>query len=269
MQLLFNHIPKTGGVTLRIILNRVYGADKIFLIKSTDIKGSLETFSKLPVPSRENYAAIVGHGAELFRDLIGHPFRVTILREPVSLFLSQYYYLRISTDSNFRDEVSALGSIEEYVDYAIAKGQDNLLTRYLSNAVRFLIDPGSPVPAMLKEGDQLLKTARQALNNYDLAIDLADFDHGVYKLAEKLKWKKIPIYRPFNVNRNKPDFPQPSGRLLKHLQEVLKWDLALYENFLSDHPHNHHGQKNTSLNYRKFMLRQQGVRFMARLLHRK
>ena len=227
-QILFNHIPKTGGVTLRIILNRVYGEENIFLVKSTDIGGSLRLFSSLSPEETAHFAVVAGHGAELFLPFMDDPFRVTVLREPVSLFLSQYYYLKNTKDAGFYEDVAGLSSIDEYLDFAIEKGQDNLMTRYLSNSVRFLADPAVPVPSMHKEGDYLLQSAINSLYDYDAVIDLDGFDAGIFSLAGKLGWKNIPLYRPANRNRNNPGLSALPKEFHERLKEALKWDIALH-----------------------------------------
>jgi hypothetical protein len=227
--LVFNHIPKTGGMTLRVILNRVYGGQNIFLIKSTDIGGSLELFSRLTKEERQRFRVVSGHGAGLFLPYTEKPFRLAILREPISLFVSQYYYLKNTKDGGFYEEVSKMKSIDEYLEFAIEKGQDNLLTRYLSNSVHFLADPASPVPDMKKEGDALLEKASGALRDYDALIDLAAFDAGIFALADLLAWRRIPLYRPQNQGPKKREL---SENALNKLRDALRYDIALYEDFV-------------------------------------
>ena len=77
--ILFNHIPKTGGSTLRIILNRVYGKKNVFFIKSTDLFGSLNLFRKLSSENQNNYKVIAGHGAVYFSEFVNNPIKVTII----------------------------------------------------------------------------------------------------------------------------------------------------------------------------------------------
>ena len=179
------------------------------------------------------------------------------------------FYLRISQHSNFFDDVSALGSFDEYVDYAIEHGQDNLLTRYLSDSVRFLVDPGLVAPDMRIEGARLLECARKALDDYDALIDLADFDAGIFDLAEKLEWKRIPIYRAANRNRNKPADTRLSGSLLRRLQVVLQYDIALYDEFRSGKLGAGFEVNRRSPAYQMFSIRQKGIRLAAMALNKR
>jgi hypothetical protein len=262
-KILFNHIPKTGGVTLRIILNRVYGTDRIFLINSTHIGESLDIFSRYSEKERDQFIALAGHGAGLFTHLLTDPFRVSIVREPVSLFLSQYFYLKTRKDSGFYEQVHPLQDIEHYIDFAIENGQDNLLTRYLSNSIQFLADPGSKAPEMRTDGDRLHNLAINALHEYDSVIDLADFDAGIYALAKKLGWRKIPVYRPANKNKSNPGKALLTSSLKNHLEEVLKYDIALYKSFRAESLGSGLTVDRDSTRYRMFSLRQKGIRILA------
>ena len=230
-QILFRHIPKTGGTTLRIIFNRVYGEEKVYHIKSTDVGSSYWEFRKMSAHERKSFRVISGHGAEMFAEFVNDPFVVSVLREPVPLFFSQYRFLKTSTPSLYYDEVKKLRSPDEYLEYAISKGQDNLLTRYFSNSMRFLIDHSTSIPNMEKEGPALLEVARQNLHTCDALLDLSGFDSGVFALSKMLNWKGIPVYRPSNITRGNRGLAQYDANILQKLKHFLRWDIELYNYF--------------------------------------
>jgi hypothetical protein len=263
-QVLFNHIPKTGGITLRIILNRVYRENYIFLIKSTDIGSSLKKFSLLSKAERERYKVVAGHGAEMLGHFLDDPFRITILREPVSLFLSQYYFLKVSKGTDFYEDVRNIPSIAGYLDYAREKGQDNLLTRFLSNSVQFLADPSQPLPDMQKEGEKLLEQAVKALHEYDAVIDLADFDTGVFELSGKLGWKRIPLYWPSNRNRKNPGVASVPESEINRIKDALRWDISLYEKFKEERIACGNEINRSAITYKIFLIRQKGIAFLSK-----
>jgi len=229
--ILFNHIPKTGGTTLRVILNRVYGEEKVYFIKSTDLPGSINFFTNLSPEKRKYFKVIAGHGAEYFSKLVENPFRISILRDPVDLFLSQYHYLKASPNSVFLKEVSQLTSVEAYVDFATKNGQDNLMTRYLSNSLDWLFIPEQNIPELAKEGTKLLEKAKENLFDYGAVLNLATFDSGIYRLNEILGWKGIPLYRPANRTNSKDKIPVTKN-LKSKLEELLRFDMELFQFFL-------------------------------------
>lgn len=259
--ILLNHIPRTGGTTLRIILNRVYGEERIFFIRSKSIASSLEKFSTMNEEERARFRVITGHGALLFEHLVKAPFRITVLREPVSLFISQYHYLKSSPNSNFLAEVSSLNSLEDYISFALENGQDNMLTRFLSGNQEWLIS-NAPAPDMAKQGSKMLEAAKAELERYDTVIDLADFDRGVYALSEKLGWKRIPVFRAGNKGISPASERVISSSTRNKLEVLLQYDIALYDYFKASRTSISNGFNQRGL--KTFLLRQKLIEILAR-----
>jgi len=255
---IFNHIPKTAGTTLRIILNRVYDQERVFFIDSREIKKSLDQFMGLPQKAKENFRVIAGHGADLFSGLVSNPFRVTVLREPVEQFVSQYYYLRKSKNSIYQKEVSGFRSIEQYIDFALRTGQDNLMTRYLSGTIDFLVDRTKQVPVMASSGKRLLEKAKEGLRQYDAVLSVPRFDKGVYRLKELLEWKKIPVYRAVNINKSKY-YKELSPVLFERLKTLLAFDLELWDYFLEEELDCALGIHASAFSYKVFRSRQKFI----------
>ncbi len=266
--ILFNHIPKTGGITLRIILDKIYGSERIFTLKSTDLGSSLAEFNHFSEKEMQSFDVIAGHGAEMLSHYFDDPFRISILREPISLFLSQYYFLKISKGTDFYEDVRLMESLEEYEEYAIEKGQDNLLTRYLSNSIQFLADKSLPVPSLELRGRELLEKAKQQLFEYDSLIELSDFDAGVFYLAHLLDWKNIPIYRPSNRNNRNPGKKGISRAQEEHLREILKYDIELYEFFKEMQLSTGLCTDRSSFSFKTFRVRQQAILSLVRVLRK-
>lgn len=247
-------------------MNRVYGIEKVFFIDSRNIGSSLEQFRLLTKTQREKFNVIAGHGASMFFEFVEDPFCITILREPVELFISQYRFLKISRGTIYFDEVSKIKSIEDYLDFAQKTGQDNLLTRYLSNSMQFLVDPDTPVPDFDKEGDQLLQKAISNLKAYDAVLNLNHFDKSVFALKEKLKWKSIPVYRPSNINKKNKNQFEIEPEFKDRLKHALRFDIALFEIFNQHKIDIAEKVKINPLKYSLFQTRQSILNSTAKIL---
>lgn len=256
--ILFNHIPKTGGTTLRIILNRVYGEDKVYFPSSKDLASSLKQFESFSKDAQQRFSVIAGHATMDYTKFFEQPFYLTILRNPVDLFLSQYNYLKTSPNSIFQKEIAQLGSLEAYLPFAVNHGQDNLMTRYLSNSVDWLVRNSKNIPDLEREGNRLLGEAKSNLTVYDAVLDLANFDCGIYSLRKSLEWKSIPLYRPVNKSKNKKKLNYRK-EVMEKINYLLRFDIDLYNYFQKEKLDSGLRIDTHNSSYKQFMLRQKVI----------
>jgi len=265
--ILFEHIPKTAGITLRGIFSKLYDEDQIFFIHSREIKKSLDTFAGFTPVQRDKVKIVAGHSAYMYEQFLDNPFKITILREPLSLFFSQYHYLKISKKDAFWKDVSKLNSPEAYVDYAIEMGQDNLMTRFLSKSMDWTLHHEMEFQLMDSQGDEMLSFAKQNLHNFDVIFSLDNFDAGVFLLNKMLKWPHgIPFYKPSNrtLSGKKRD-PYPK-KFIEKLRYKLRFDIELYEYFLGNKLDTTHLVEKASMSYRVFQVRQRAIKYAAIIL---
>jgi hypothetical protein len=210
--LVFVHIQKTAGKTLRNIIRRLYaGAGRTVLLPNFFAKpdehwSAIDELARRCPPDLE-----VAHGHMLFApDRWPHGSRfVTILRDPVERTISHHYWL-----NERREARSQWRSIGE----AINKGAipDNLQVRVLAGA-----DPPGPVtPTMAEE-------AIAALDRFT-AVGLTErFDESLVLLGRALGWRTTAYER---VNSTSSRVPRNAldAATIKRIEEHNKYDRELY-----------------------------------------
>jgi len=96
-QIIFLHIPKTAGTTLREIVHTQYPAENIIAIYPDEPFMNMETFSQLPPKEKDTADIFIGHFSYGFHQHLSgnRPYKyATMLRHPLSRSLSLYNHLK-------------------------------------------------------------------------------------------------------------------------------------------------------------------------------
>jgi hypothetical protein len=187
----FNHIPKTAGTTLRFILTQNYSPDETLFVDNywdqPAMRRAIEDNER-----RRQLKLVYGHHAYAFAQVYKGPVNlITFLREPFSRLVSHYHYAqRVEEDKNHK--YSSL-SLE---DFARATQMDDYQARQL-------VFPMSKdlIPKTLEMRGTLFKIAMDHLRERVSFSGIVEhFDESVVMLRDHLKWPKLPIYAPLMVN---------------------------------------------------------------------
>jgi hypothetical protein len=243
--LVFLHIPKAAGQTIEFLLERVYGRPVIGHFKNSkiykdntllmgkasplenywmvtpEVLNNFETNPESVLPKVLDLRVITGHVPfgihERMKDRIQETRYFTILREPVSRVLSQYFYLRAKYPDAYRSI-----SLSEYLrDNASI---DNVQTRMLAATDGYLDEV--PFGACSEE---MLERAKHNLENYFALAGLTErFDETLLLLKQKLCWPD-PHYLRVNVTQPQSERKKISEPDLEYIRQYNQLDLALYD----------------------------------------
>jgi len=204
--LVFLHIPKTAGTTLRRIIRRQYPRGTVW-----------ETDSNyFPPLSPEQYArlrVVQGHVMYGLHEQLPRPVRyITVLRHPVERTLSAYYYVRRRP----KDPLHALAHRLSPDEFSAEAGPHalNYQTRFLS---------GQPA-------DLSAATLPLALRNLDehIAFGLdSRFDESLLLFRRLLGWGSVH-YRRENVTRGRPRGDEVEARVIAAIERQNPLDMELY-----------------------------------------
>ncbi len=218
-KIIFTHIPKTAGTTIRDILENQYRSNSIALVYSQEnIQYTLNNLLA------SNNKVIMGH----FR----HPnfitptniLFLTFLREPVKRIISHYNYVSNSKDKVHIALMQKASTIQEFVQL---ESQQNLQTKYLS---------GLSNEDFAKAPQAALAKAKENIDSYMVGIT-ERFDESIVFFKEKLNWKK-PYYTTINKSKKRTtNYDTQTQELISSCNsldiELYTYALDKFENQLS------------------------------------
>lgn len=219
--LIFLHIPKAGGTTLGHVINRQFPKDAYCEV-TFDRLDTFADFFAMDDAARAGIRCIKGHFPfGIHEHVPGRPVYVTMLRDPVGRFISEYRFLkefpRVRPDLPVPD--AALATFGAYLDHCIANGALNWQVRQAGGFLPMgrLTVPLEPLPP-----DALERAIANLDRHCAVTGVLSRFDESLVLMKRKLGWERSIHYLRENVNKA----PRPAGeipetdraRLLEHVE---------------------------------------------------
>ncbi|MEH7237276.1 sulfotransferase family 2 domain-containing protein [Bacillus sp. JJ1562] len=203
--LIFSHIPKTAGSTMRQILKKQYEKKKIIPFRK------IEELDEQQLAQAE---AVYGHIRFGAHKYFSQPFTyITMLRDPVERIISNYYFSQRRPSNRMHESAKSLdflGFVKQEIE-ANNPSLHNHQTRFVSGA---------------KNPD--LELAKQNIHEHYAVVGLSEmFDESVFLMKTFLGWDDI-FYTKTNVTKNRPkqfDLPHEAIAILKEYNQL---DYELY-----------------------------------------
>jgi carbon monoxide dehydrogenase subunit G len=209
--LVFVHIRKTAGKTLRQILYRNYSRGRTRLVRNYFVAPdiSLNVVKDLASAPPPDLRAI--HGHFLFWPDIVWPENtqfLTLLRDPVERVISHYFWLR-SRSNRFRK------TLEE----AVGEGaiHDNLQTRVLA----------AQMPPFGETTEDMLEAALAGLNRMTVVGLTEHFDESLVLATRALGWRRM-LYRRENVTPDRKPREEIPPKIIALINRRNELDIELY-----------------------------------------
>lgn len=213
--LLFLHIPKTAGSTLRHIIERQYPPDAILIQHQPTIQ---QAVGALPQGSADRLQVVMGHLWFGAHALLPRPATyLTVLRDPIDRIISHYYFVQRDPEHHLHQIVQGM-SLEEYVTSGCSTEIYNDQTRLLAGGAP--VDTGQP-------SSEILATAKQNLARHFAVVGLTEeFDRSLILMKRRFGWRS-PFYLKKNVTRHptKAKIPPATLRVIEQHNQL---DMALY-----------------------------------------
>ncbi|HYX84818.1 MAG TPA: hypothetical protein VE777_07595 [Gaiellales bacterium] len=216
---IFLHIGKTAGSTLRQVLKRQFPSSQVMTVRARrrPREETLSDFARLPETERLRPRLIMGHTVFGLHEGVPRPSTyITMLRQPVRLAHSQYRYV-LRTPGHRHHEAAQGMSLEEYVESGLALEMDNSQTRAIAG------DIGTPFGECTAE---MLELAKRHLDEHFSWVGLTErFDESLLLLRRTLEWRDVR-YVSVNVARSRSELTPAQRELIERRNRL---DLELYE----------------------------------------
>jgi hypothetical protein len=217
--IIFLHIGKTAGSTMRQILKRQFRSSQTMTVRARrrPREETLADFALLPEADRLRPRLIMGHTVFGLHEHVPRPCRyVTMVRDPVRLAVSQHRYV-LRTPGHRHHEVAQGMSLEEYVESGLALEMDNSQMRAIAG------DIGTPFGGCTPE---MLEIAKRNLAGHFAWVGVTErFDESVVLLGHTFGWRDVR-YVSANVARGGAP---PTDAELDLVRRANHLDLELYE----------------------------------------
>lgn len=209
-QVIFMHIPKAAGQTMRSIIARQYPHHQLYAVEGPVHQTRLRSPDQAALTR-----VLMGHVPYGFHQhLEGPSSYITVLREPVSRVLSLYRYIVTTPKHPLHDQVLDRSLIEFVSGQVDVEEIENGQTRQIAG-----VSEGRPDASSLAR-------AKQNLADF-AAIGLVErFDESVMLFKKRLGWK-MPFYVPKNVTRGvHADLTMEAREIIRDRNSL---DLELYQ----------------------------------------
>ena len=223
---IFLHVGKTAGATMRRALRRQFGRGEVLEVRSPTVPpgrlrrdGAVAWFASLPEAERQRPRLIMGHMTYGLHEFVPRPSEyVTLLREPVALVRSQYGHVRRHEGHLLHEQAKAYPDIGSYIESGLSLEMDNSQTR------AFAGDTTTPFGACTPE---MLATAKSNLVRFAVAGTTERFDESVVAMIRAFGWRRVR-YVTTNVDPHRAARAPLTDRELALVGEHNALDLELY-----------------------------------------
>jgi hypothetical protein len=218
--LVFLHVPKTAGLSLREVLLERNGDRPAFRI-ITPVRDS-ERLRALPHAEREALALVEGHLYYGIHELLPRPcVYVTMLRDPVERVLSYYSFVREWEPHHLHAAITEGNlSLAECIRRGLTVELDNFMVRCLTSLENFEMPFGHVTRSHLEQ-------AKAHLDSFAVVGITEQFDRSLQALCGRFGWPRVSAPR-LNATSGRLRRDDLSARDLDLVHEHNRLDAELY-----------------------------------------
>jgi len=229
---IFLHLLRTAGTTLRTILSQQYDCCQQITFDPTDWgikqREGYKLFSQLPEASRQKARLLMGHLNFGFHEALPQPSQyITLLRNPLNRIVSYYYHTLSRTPDKMKNSYTEkICTLKEYVTGLSKPNRlsDNYMTKILASSKGTL-----PEGKFGYSKRNCLELAKENLHHYFIVGLTEQFDESLILFKRHLGWSRQPFYFKRNKAKKSAKWDNPGEDLKEIIAYYNPLDFELYE----------------------------------------
>ncbi len=246
--LLFMHIPKTAGTTLRSIIDLQYGEENVLTYYNQNNRSLLDNLGVF-VYNQPNYRALIGHfqfGAHT--TLPEYTRYITFARDPIERTISDYYERIHRTPNRYKTSDGRIMDISEMIE-KFPNEMENHQTKYIAGII---------LDRKITKND-CAKALENIESKFIFCGLLEEFDTSILMMSQIFGWP-LCVYQSLNKGAPKLFVEKKHQRIL---QKANKIDSILYKNIkeIFQNSFDKRGKvfKEAATKYKKTLLKNQSL----------
>ena len=222
-KVIFLHMPKAGGTTLRQLFYDQYNHLKPGQVYTINRTKETYKFINLSEREKKKIEILIGHMPFGLHEELSSGFKyVTFLRNPLERVLSAYSYNREKHYSDVYDLINDEKlSLKSYLDKNIEPWLNNAMTKHLYGCTQ--------EEFMQECTEEMFQKAIENLNEHFSFVGITEmFDESLVLLKDILAWD-TPRYEKLNQTGKKTCLSDLSEETINRINELNKYDIRLYQ----------------------------------------
>jgi hypothetical protein len=222
-RVIFLHIGKTAGSTLRQVIRRNYRASEILKaqVPGGPREATLQHITRFPEQRRASARLVMGHTIYGIHEMLPGPSTyITVVRDPFKLILSQYLFVLRRPQHRLHGRVTSGGmSLVDYVRNGLSPELDNGQTRAIAG------DISTPIGQC---NEDMLRTAKRNIEAHFSVAGVTEwFDEMLIVLRNCLGWSHLCYVRA-NVAPDPISIKELPTEAVRLVEERTALDRELY-----------------------------------------
>lgn len=215
----FDHVPKTGGTSLREVFARLFGKNGVTPVLTGTVADAVAKYGDLPM--------IIGHFWHTPRGLAPERAFLTFLRQPEDWLLSHYWFSRNQAGASDEQAVfyAKSMSFEEYV----SSTEPDVLVFTRNFQTRHFVRLKSLQHVTEMGEQQALSFAKEAIDAYEFVGICEEFQDSVDLMCHRFGWPFVQDIPNRNTTPRREKLENLDPSLRKRLRQLNGLDIELYE----------------------------------------